>query len=50
MGFIFVIGNPVGIKPFKLIYKNKFPKVTFQLFGVLAILTNEKYFGCIILR
>lgn len=50
MGFIFVIENAVGIKPFKRIYKSKFPKVTSQIFGVLAILTNEKYFGCIILR
>lgn len=47
---IFVIGNAERTKPFKPIYKSKFPKVTFQIFGVLAILTNEKYFGCIILR
>lgn len=50
MGFIFVIGNPIGTKPFTPIYKSKFPKVTFQIFGVSTILTNEKYFGCIILK
>lgn len=50
MGLIFVIGNAVGTKPFKPIYKSKFPKVTFRIFGVSAILTNEKYFGYIILR
>lgn len=49
MGFIFVIENAVEIKPFKSVYKSKFPKVTSQIFDVSAILTNEKYFGCIIL-
>lgn len=46
LGFIFVIGNIVGTKPFKHVYKNKFHKVTSQLFVFSAILT-DRYFDCI---
>lgn len=53
MGFIFVIGNPVGTEPFKPIYESKLPKnhiSNFWCFSNTNFNNNGEYFGCIILR